>query len=93
MLVLDGLVPNGVAPPAALAAPALGATYPAFPANADAVGRNQNQSDQLNQVPFLGTLTHAEILQMMLFYNEDFGILANDTASTRREKVRHWLSQ
>lgn len=36
-------------------------------------------------------LTHNDILRYVMFYNEDFDIVANDTLGTRRDKIRLWL--
>jgi hypothetical protein len=36
--------------------------------------------------------THQEIINMMLFYNEDFFVLPGDDIPTRRNKFREWLS-
>jgi hypothetical protein len=36
--------------------------------------------------------THQEILNMVIFYNEDFNILPGDDVATRRNKFREWIS-
>ena len=37
-------------------------------------------------------LSHAEIVTLMHFYNETFGILPADAIDVRRDKVRLWLT-
>ncbi|KAJ7073925.1 hypothetical protein C8F01DRAFT_1242216 [Mycena amicta] len=38
-------------------------------------------------------LTHAPILGLIQFYNEDFGIATADTVSVRAQKVFNWLTE
>ncbi|ESK83664.1 hypothetical protein Moror_2164 [Moniliophthora roreri MCA 2997] len=56
----------------------------------------------LNPVPDIGaihhldprtidSMTHADILDLIAFYNEDFGITAGDNLAARRDKVKEWL--
>ncbi|KIK65227.1 hypothetical protein GYMLUDRAFT_83097 [Collybiopsis luxurians FD-317 M1] len=38
----------------------------------------------------IGEMTHQEILNLVSFYNDDFGITADDTIEVRRGKVQIW---
>ncbi|KAJ7840743.1 hypothetical protein B0H13DRAFT_2100278 [Mycena leptocephala] len=38
-------------------------------------------------------MNHANILGLIQFYNEDFGIAAEDTVSTRSQKITNWLTE
>ncbi|ESK83661.1 kid repeat protein [Moniliophthora roreri MCA 2997] len=40
----------------------------------------------------VGSLTHVDIINLIIFYNEDFGIVPGDDLESRREKVRAWLT-
>ena len=35
--------------------------------------------------------THAAILRLVIFYNDDFGIVAGDPVEVRREKLRFFF--
>jgi hypothetical protein len=37
--------------------------------------------------------THAEILNIIIFYNDDFGIVERDNIGTRTAKLRAWLTE
>lgn len=41
--------------------------------------------------PNLDTYQHLDILQLVIFYNDDFSIIAGDPIATRIYKVRTWL--
>lgn len=41
--------------------------------------------------PNIDAYQHLDILQLVIFYNDDFGIIAGDPVATRRYKVRTWL--
>jgi hypothetical protein len=41
--------------------------------------------------PNIDAYQHLDILQLIIFYNDDFGIIAGDPITTRRSKVRTWL--
>jgi hypothetical protein len=55
---------------------------PAFPLGSVPQNFNSNPS----------SYTHQEILNMIIFYNDRFGIVAGDDIATRRNKFREWLS-
>ena len=42
-----------------------------------------------NDLP--STYTHANILNLVVFYNDDFDIQAGDSITTRQDKLRLWL--
>jgi len=43
--------------------------------------------------PNIGSYQHIDILQLVVFYNDDFGIHAGDQLSERKHKVRIWLTE
>ena len=58
--------------------------------------QNYQPNAQIGQVPNpwnpnLDSLQHLEILQLVIFYNDNFGIIVGDQVGTRRQKVRNWL--
>ena len=61
---------------------------PAQPANAAELG---TVPVPFNNMP--STYTHADILNLVIFYNDDFDILAADGISTRQDKLRLWLTR
>jgi hypothetical protein len=46
-----------------------------------------------NGHPTLAGYTHADILNLIVFYNDDFGIEAGDQIGTRTAKLRAWLTE
>ena len=38
-----------------------------------------------------GNYTHATILRLVIFYNDDFGIVAGDPVEVRREKLQFFF--
>jgi hypothetical protein len=63
-----------------------GTLLPALPANAVLGSVPQN----FNGNP--SSYTHQEILNMVIFYNDNFHILPGDDIATRHNKFREWLS-
>jgi hypothetical protein len=39
----------------------------------------------------IAAFQHIHILRLVIFYNDDFGIVMNDKIPSRREKLRTWL--
>jgi len=78
LLVLDGLVPAGVAAPVVLAVPPAIGTFPGgiFPIN----------TAQILQ------LTHAQILELIYWYNDTMLIAPGDSAAVRQAKVLSWIT-
>jgi hypothetical protein len=46
----------------------------------------------LRWVSDIGTYTHAQILKLVVFYKDDFGINEGDLINVRRNKLRNWLT-
>ena len=57
---------------------------PAHPAQVEAVPA------PFNNMP--SAYTHIDILNLVVFYNEDFDIQAEDGILTRQDKLRLWLT-
>ena len=41
----------------------------------------------------IGAYQQIHILRLVIFYNDNFGIVVNDDMPTRREKVKTWLEE
>jgi hypothetical protein len=41
--------------------------------------------------PQIDAYQHLDILRLVIFYNDDFGIVAGDPVHVRRQQVRTWL--
>lgn len=65
----------GLAAPANGPALAMGAVHPLFPASREALGR----------------LTRANLHQMAVDYNHDFGVVQNDNVAVARLKFEQWI--
>ena len=66
--------------------------HPALPADDQNYHPNAAVGDVLD--PWNGdidTYTLQDILRLVIFYNDDLGIDAGDTAPLRKDKVRAWL--
>ena len=40
----------------------------------------------------IGAYTHAQVLKLVVFYNDDFGINEGDLLTVKRNKLRNWLT-
>jgi hypothetical protein len=78
---LVGLTPPGVLVVAPAAVPLLGAV----PLSLAAGGIYPTTQAEIL------ALTHLQILNLMEWYNEDFGILPGDPIGVRCNKVGHWI--
>jgi len=56
--------------------------------NAD-VGREPDPDDWADHID---RFTHEKILRLVIFYNDDFGILRRDNVKNRQQKLLDWLS-
>ena len=72
---------------AALGVPALGAV-PHLRAKAG-IADNVFPNDSMD----LDSFTHADIILLSAFYNEDFRIVAGDGLLERRNKVKSWIRE
>lgn len=67
---------------------------PALPAIVQQYHPNGAIGDTMNPwIANISILTLQEILKVVVFYNNNFGINARETIAVRREKVHGWLCQ